>query len=163
MADKIKILMIDDEPDLCTLVKANLEETGEFEVVTTTQPQEAESLCLRENPNLILLDNIMPSRKGADIAKALKGNADTKNIPIIMVSGKGEMVYSRKKGQFQWLPNNPLAVGRGQISDAKDAEGLAKSYGVDDYVSKPFKTELLIEVIKDVLARRKPKDEEENG
>ncbi len=159
MADKKKIVMIDDEADLCALVKENLEETGEFEVVVSTQPQEAESLCKREKPDVILLDNVMPVRKGADIAKALRSDEETKDIPIIMVSGKGEIVYSKKKKQFQWLPNNPAARQRGDIINEKSPERLAASYGVSDYVSKPFTTEILVEVIQDVLKRKKKTEE----
>ena len=153
MADKKKILMIDDEPDLCLLVKGNLEETGEFEVVTTSNSEEAEGLCKRERPDLILLDNVMPTKKGSDIVKILKKDAEAKDIPIVMISGKGEMVYSKKKGQFQWLPNNPAARARGEIIEGKDPEVLAKAYDVDDYISKPFTTELLIQVIQDVIAK----------
>jgi len=50
MGDKIKILIIDDEQDLCTMVKDNLEDTGEFEVATLTKPEEAEDAIRRENP-----------------------------------------------------------------------------------------------------------------
>lgn len=153
MSDKKRIIMIDDEPDLCLLVKGNLEDTGEFEVVTTSDAQNAAALCIKEMPDLILIDNVMPAKKGSEIAKELKKNPDAKGIPIIMVSGKGEMIFSKKKGQFQWQPNNPVAQGRGEVVDGKDPEVLAKAYGVDDYISKPFTTELLLQVIKDVLER----------
>lgn len=153
MPEKIKIVMIDDEADLCLLVKGNLEDTKEFEVVTVSDPTQAEAVCVKEKPHIILLDNVMPQKKGAEIAKILKKNEATKAIPIIMVSGKGEMVYSKKKNTFQWLPNNPMAQGRGQIAEGKDPEALSRAYGVEDYVSKPFMTDLLIQVIKEVLER----------
>ena len=161
MGEKSKILFIDDEPDLCLLVKGNLEETKEFDVITSTDPLQVEALCQREKPDLLLLDNIMPARKGSDIVKALKKNEETKQIPVIMISGKGEMVFSKKKGQFQWLPNNPAVRDRGDIVVGKDPEELSKAYGVDDYISKPFTTELLIQVIKDVLKKAMKKKVEE--
>ncbi|MFA5087855.1 MAG: response regulator [Candidatus Omnitrophota bacterium] len=154
MPDKIKIVMVDDEADLCFVVKTNLEEAGEFEVVTVSKPEAAESVILQEKPALVLLDNIMPGRKGSDIVKELrKKDAETRKIPIIMVSGKGEMVFDKRKREFKWLPNNPLAKTHGQLPEARSAEALAQVYGVEDYISKPFTTELLIDVIKDVLSR----------
>ena len=161
MGEKSKILIVDDESDLCLLVKGNLEETKEFDVITCTDPKQVEDLCQKEKPDLLLLDNIMPARKGSDIVKVLKSGEETKNMPIIMISGKGEMVFSKKKGQFQWLPNNPAARSRGEIIEGKDPEELSKAYGVDDYISKPFTTELLIQVIKDVLEKARKKREKE--
>ena len=154
MGEKKKILMIDDETDLCLMVKENLEETGEFEVTTTSKAEDAEALCIQQRPDLILLDNVMPGKKGSEIVKLIRNNPETKNMAVVMVSGKGEMVYSKKKDHFQWLPNNPMARARGSIADGKDATSLANAYGVDDYISKPFTTELLIEVIHDVLKRK---------
>jgi len=153
MAVKKKILMIDDEADLCLLVKENLEATGEFEVITTTQPQDLKALCQVNKPDVILLDNVMPTIRGAEMVNVIKNNYETKDIPIVMISGKGEMVYSRKKGKFQWLPNTPAVRGRGEMIEGRDPEALAKVYGVADYVSKPFTTEVLIDVIKGVLAK----------
>ena len=155
MANKTKIVMIDDEADLCFMVKGNLEDTGSFEVVTTSKPQEAEDIIRRENPDLILLDVVMPGRSGQEVVASLKKQNDLKKIPIIMVSGKGEMVFDKRKNEFKWLPNNPMAQSRGKLPDAKGAEALSEAYGVNDYVSKPFNTDLLVQVINDVLERTK--------
>ena len=154
MGDKKKIVMIDDEPDLCLLVKESLEETGVFEVLTAVHAQEGENLIRQEKPDLILLDNIMPTKKGSEIVKDLKKDEATKNIPIIMVSGKGEMVYSKKKNQFQWQPNNPSVKNQGELPDGKNASALSEAYGVDDYIAKPFTTELLVDVINEVMKRK---------
>lgn len=162
MENKIKIVMIDDEPELCLLVKSNLEDTGGFEVVTTSDPMTAENLCVQQKPDLILLDNVMPGKKGEDIAKSLKKNAVTKRVPIIVVSGKGEMVFDKKKKQFQWQPSNPMVKQRGKIIDEKSPERAAAAYGVEDYISKPFTTEVLIDVIKDVVERAKKASAEED-
>jgi len=155
MEGKIKILMIDDEEDLCVVVKANLEDTGEFEVVTLSKPQEAENVIRQENPDVILLDVVMPERKGTEIVAALKKDAELKTIPVIMVSGKGEMVYNKRKDEFKWMPNNPNVAKRGDLPDAKGAEALSQAYGADDYVSKPFTTELLVDIIKDVVSKKR--------
>ncbi len=164
MGDKIKVVMIDDEIDLCELVKANLEETGQFEVVVTNKAPAAEEVVLQEKPDIVLLDNVMPERKGQDIAKALKQKEETAKIPIIVVSGKGEMVYNKKRDQFQWLPANPMAKQRGEIIDERNPEKAAQAYGVEDYISKPFTTDLLITVIRDVLKKaKKRKDADDEG
>ena len=153
MSEKKKILMIDDEKDLCELVKLNLQDTGQFEVTTLSNPLDAEKVIAQVMPDLILMDVVMPGRKGNEIVQALKKNDATKKIPIVMVSGKGEMVFNKGKNEFKWLPNNPLAKQRGELPEAKGAEALAQAYGVVDYVAKPFTTELLMEVINDVLKR----------
>jgi two-component system alkaline phosphatase synthesis response regulator PhoP len=155
MGEKIKVVMVDDEPDLCLMVKENLEETGRFEVSTTSKPDEVEKVVGQANPDVILLDVVMPKRKGTDIVVALKKSSATRNIPIIMVSGKGEMVYNKKKDEFKWLPNNSLVKERGQLPEGKGAAALTEAYGVQDYISKPFKTELLVQVIDEVLAKAK--------
>jgi len=161
--EKIKLVMIDDEEALLVVVKANLEDTGEFEVVTSNDPKSAEALVQAEKPDVVLLDNVMPERSGADIIQSIKKlGSEIGKTPIVMVSGKGEMVYNKKKDEFKWMPNNPVAREMaGHLPEAKSAEALAQAYGIDDYVSKPFTTEVLVDVIKEVLSRkRKPKSDE---
>ena len=151
MAYVKKIVMIDDEPDLCLFVKGNLEETGEFEVVTTSNPEDAEGLCRREKPELILLDIVMPKIKGTDIIKTLKQSAETAHIPIVVISGLGEIVYLKKQGTWKWLPNRPVVLSRGEIIKEKDPGRAAKAYGVEGYITKPFTTENLIEILREVI------------
>jgi len=162
MPETIKVVMVDDESDLCFVVKSNLEEKGGYEVVTTSDPNEAEDVIRREQPNIVLLDVVMPQRGGQDIVTSLKKQDDLKKIPIVMVSGKGEMVFDKKKGEFKWMPNNPAAKDRGELPDAKGAEALAEAYGVDDYISKPFTTDLLVQVIGEVLAKYSAKDKDDD-
>jgi len=153
MPEKKKILVIDDEPDFCMLVKDNLEDTEEFSVLTCVKPEETEQYIRQEKPDIILLDNVMPGRKGEQIAKDLKSHSEFQEIPIVMVSGRGEMVYMKKKDQFRWMPNAPVMKDRGEVSDEKNPEKLSKAYGVDDYVAKPFRTDVLVEVIHEVLKK----------
>lgn len=155
MSEKIKIVMIDDEQDFCLLVKANLEDTGAFEVTSTSKPEEAENVVHHEKPDLILVDVVMPGRSGADVIATLKKDEVAKTIPIIVVSGKGEMVYNKRKGHFKWIPHSKVTKQRGELPDVSGVEALAEAYGVNDYISKPCTTEVLIEVIKDVLAKTK--------
>lgn len=159
MAAKKKIVMIDDEIDLCLLVKANLEETGEFDVMAVSDSQEAVGICLREIPDLILLDIVMPKVKGTEIIKALKGFAETKKIPVIVISGLGEIVYYKKKEKWQWLPNRPVVLNRGEVIHERDPDKAAEAYDVESYITKPFTTEGLLEVIRDVLRRKMSENE----
>jgi len=161
MSEKIKVVMIDDEEDLCLMVKCNLEEKGNYEVATLSDPKQAESFVKQEMPDIILLDVVMPERRGPDVVIALKKDNDLKRIPIVMVSGKGEMVYNKKKDDFKWIPNSQLVKERGELPDVKGAEALAEAYSVDDYISKPFATDLLIQVLEEVLKRTKKRAPEE--
>ena len=163
MSDKNKIVVIDDDQGLCLMVKATLEATGEYEVATTSNPLEAEQVISQATPDIILLDIVMPQRKGIDIIAAIKKNAAFQKIPIIVISGKGEMIYDTKKHEFKWTPNNPAVKDRGTLPDAKGAEALAAAYGVNDYISKPFTNQILMEVLKELIAKlqkKKAADEE---
>lgn len=159
-----KILYMEDEPDLCEFVKLKLEATGEFSVSTSTTAQGGEDWVSREKPEIILLDVVMPERSGWDLAKQLKRkDSPHRRIPIILISGKGEMIFQKKTGEFKWQPNHPLVKNREKLPDAKGAEALAQAYGVDDFINKPFKIELVIEVIKEVFERTRKKTKEEEG
>ena len=162
MAGKKKIVMIDDEADLCLLIKGNLEELGEFEVVTTTHPEEAISLCQRENPDLLLLDIVMPKMKGTEIVRSLKRKSETNHIPIIVISGLGEIVYFRKKGSWKWLPNRSVVMSRGEMIKERNHERAAELYCVEGYISKPFTTERLLDLIRQVLRKSNLKENGKN-
>ena len=157
----INILLVDDEAEYCAMIKEKLDATGEFSVTIHQDPNSVEAKVLQMKPDLILLDNVMPGRMGSDIAKKLKQKgSETRGIPIIVVSGKGEMVYVKKTNECKWSPNNPIVKARGPIPDVKGAEATAQALGVDDFVAKPFKIEVLIEVIQDVIKRTRKSDEE---
>jgi len=154
MGKSCKVLIIDDEKDFCELLKENLSLMDEFEVAYETDPQKAEAAVEREAPDIILLDNVMPNRKGSEIVHALRRQEKTKGIPIIMISGRGEMVFYKKTASFKWEANRPIVKNRGQISDSKNPDSLAQEYGVDCYISKPVTTDIIIEAMKDLLKAR---------
>lgn len=159
----IKVLYIEDEADLCAYIKMKLEATGEFTVVTSTTAQNGETLVANEQPDMILLDVVMPGRSGWDLAKQLKKKSSAfRRIPIIIASGKAEMLFQKKTGEFKWTPNNPLAKGREALPDVKGAEASTQAYGVDDFISKPFKAEVVIEVLKEVYQRTRKKSADED-
>jgi len=131
--------------------------------VTQTDPQQAENTIRQEKPDVVLMDVVMPGRKGTEVVAALKKDPETKKIPIIMVSGKGEMVFNKGKDEFKWVPNSKIVKDRGELPDARGAEALAEAYHVNDYVSKPFTTDLLAQVIEDVLKATKKGGEEKSS
>ena len=83
---KRKVLLIDDEEDFCFFVKLNLEKTGKFEVVTTTSGAKGLILALEEQPDLILLDIIMPEIDGGQVAEQLLESEKTKDIPVLFIT-----------------------------------------------------------------------------
>lgn len=155
MADAIHVMVVDDEPDLCEMLKATLQQDGAFKVTTVSDPTIVEDVIREEPVDVILLDIVMPGRSGREIIAALKADETLKDIPIIVISGKGEMVYDKKKDSFKWEPNSKLVKERGPLPSGGSAEQLAEAYGVDDYVNKPFAIEILKNVIKDVLERKR--------
>ncbi|HSV43039.1 MAG TPA: response regulator [Candidatus Bathyarchaeia archaeon] len=157
MSSPAKIVMIDDEPDLCLVVKENLEYTGKFVVETLCDPHQAEDFVRQHQPDVIMLDVVMPGREGPEVITALKKDPEFRRIPIIVVSGKGEMVFDKKKEEFKWIPNSPLVQHRGDLPNARGAEALSEAYGVADYLSKPFSTDTLVMVLEDVLAKYRVK------
>ncbi|MFA5060336.1 MAG: response regulator [Candidatus Omnitrophota bacterium] len=163
MADPIKIALIDDEADLGFLVKSNLEETGKFSVSTLSESEKAEEFCKSENPDIILMDIVMPKRNGVEVASLLKKDPDTAKIPIILVSGLGEMVYQKKQNKWSWMPNRPVVQNRGNIVREKDPDRAMAIYGVDGYLSKPFNTETLVALIEETLAKKKLRESEEGS
>ena len=86
MAEKKKILIIDDEKDFAHFVKLNLESTNKFEVVTSAAGKEGIILAKTKKPDLILLDIFMPEMDGSEVAERLLDDAATKDIPIVFLT-----------------------------------------------------------------------------
>jgi DNA-binding response OmpR family regulator len=86
MADKKKILLIDDEEDFCFFVKNNLEQTEEFSVSYTTNPDKGIRIARKDPPDLILLDILMPTMEGSDVAGDLLADPRTRQIPVIFLT-----------------------------------------------------------------------------
>lgn len=85
-----KILVADDDTDILDAMKIVLEEMGNYETVTTSQP---ETVFHHKNPlpDLILLDLWMSGVKGSDICRALKSDQQTQNIPVILFSASPDV------------------------------------------------------------------------
>ena len=128
MADN-KILVVDDEEDILELVRYNLARDG-YRVVCAASGEQALSRAKSEPFDLIVLDLMLPGIDGLEVAKMLKSKPETRHIPIIMLTAKGE--------------------------EADIVTGL--ELGADDYVTKPFSPRILIARVKAVI-RRKIKEE----
>ena len=119
----IKILAVDDEEDLCEILKFNLEIEG-YEVDTAFSAEEALKLDLTQY-NLLLLDVMMGEISGFKMASMLRKNEKTANIPIIFLTAKDT--------------ENDMLTGF--------------NVGADDYISKPFSIRQVIARVKAVLRR----------
>src|SRR6185369_4101349 len=84
-----KILIADDEPHMRRLAELSLRKGG-YELVSARNGREAVELALRQLPDLIILDMSMPELDGLGALKELKQNAATQNIPVIMLTARGQ-------------------------------------------------------------------------
>ena len=106
---QMKILIVDDEPDLVSTVEYRLK-FADCEVVTAANGQEGLERARTEKPDLILLDTNMPVMNGHEMLERLRADAELKNIPVLMLTARCE-------------PQDIAA---------------ASAHGVTDYVTKPF-------------------------
>ncbi|MCM8797835.1 MAG: response regulator [Candidatus Omnitrophica bacterium] len=83
---KKRILIIDDEEEFTRLIKLNLEQSGAYEVKVENRGERGLSAALEFNPDLILLDVIMPEVDGGDVFYQLKNNKNTADIPVIFLT-----------------------------------------------------------------------------
>jgi DNA-binding response OmpR family regulator len=118
------VLVVDDDPVIQKLLQVNFEMEG-YDVVIAGDGEEGLAMAREERPDLVLLDVMMPKMNGLDVAAALRADALTDAIPIIMLSAKA------------------------QASDVQAGLDL----GVDDYVTKPFDPLELLERVAGLLAR----------
>ncbi|MBW1704833.1 MAG: response regulator transcription factor [Deltaproteobacteria bacterium] len=122
---KEKVLIVDDEPDILELLRFNLSREG-YRVSSAASGEEALSMAQSEIPDLIVLDLMLPGIDGLEATRILKSDTGTMNIPIVMLTAKGE--------------------------EADIVTGL--ELGADDYITKPFSTRVLIARVKAVLRRK---------
>lgn len=126
------ILVVEDEPAIREMVRFALTR-AEFRVAEAGTAQEARLRIADERPDLILMDWMMPGASGIELTRELKGSANNRDIPVIMVTARAE--------------------------EEDKVRGL--NTGCDDYVSKPFSFPELIARIQAVLRRSMPGGEEE--
>lgn len=122
-----KILIVDDEEGIREVIRFALEGAN-FNVAEAAHADDARRQIQIENPDLVLLDWMLPGRSGLELAQQLKLNPPTKNLPIIMLTARTDEQYKIR--------------------------GL--DVGADDYITKPFSPRELIARIKAVLRRTLP-------
>jgi DNA-binding response OmpR family regulator len=128
MPDKRKILCIEDETEMIDLMRLILERKG-FAFVGAEGGQEGLDLIRQEKPDLVLLDLMMPGVDGWEVYRQLKADEDLKDIPVIVVTAKAQSI-DKVLG---------LHIAR-----------------VEDYITKPFGPQELLESINRVLAKSAP-------
>lgn len=124
---KETILVVEDDPDIVELLEYSLEREG-YKVLAASDGEKGLSEARRRKPALVLLDLMLPGLDGLSICRALKEDGATKDIPVMMLTAKGE--------------ESDVVVGL--------------EFGADDYVRKPFSPRELIARIRAVLRRSQP-------
>lgn len=118
------VLVVEDEESLALLLKYNLEKEG-YEVICESRGNRVPALVEKHCPSVILLDWMLPEISGVEICKIIRSKPDIKNIPIIMLTAKGQ--------------------------EEDKIKGL--SAGADDYVTKPFSVPELMARVKANMRR----------
>ncbi len=158
-----KIVLIDDDKNVCELMRKTLANTQKYEVLTANDGTTGKQLCLKVKPDLIILDFVMPGENGNEVIKFLKEHEETKDIMVVLMSGLGEMVYLEKKEQWKWEPNTDVVNHRGEIPEPmawkKLSDEVAAEMGVTVYLVKPFSRNVLLDVA-DSLLNPSPKEED---
>ena len=127
MAEKRKVLVVDDEAHIAELLVMNLHQNG-YETCVAGNGTDAMPMALAERPDLILLDLMLPGIGGLEVCRLLKTDPRTAPVPVIMLTAKSE--------------------------ESDKVIGL--SIGADDYVTKPFSLRELLARIEALLRRTKP-------
>jgi DNA-binding response OmpR family regulator len=94
-----KILITEDEQELCQLLKASMENAG-YEVVTANNGREAVERVKAEAPDVVLMDVMMPEMNGFEAMRALKDNPSTAHIPVVMLTGLDDDANTTKGWQM---------------------------------------------------------------
>ncbi len=126
-----RVVVIDDQPDICKYIASILSEHG-FESRTANDATSGEQMIREDPPDLICLDLMMPGRSGVQLFARLKGDAATKHIPLIMITA------IKEKLNIDW---------------AEIAGGL-RQRRPDAVVEKPIDPVRLMRTVEDVLAQQ---------
>jgi two-component system alkaline phosphatase synthesis response regulator PhoP len=108
-----RVLIIDDEPAIRLLARLNLEAEG-IEVLEAGDGESGLQQALSERPDLILLDVVMPRLDGLQVAERLRREARTRDIPIVFMSGLGELAEEpvARREELLVKPFDPLELSR---------------------------------------------------
>jgi two-component system alkaline phosphatase synthesis response regulator PhoP len=125
MMAKKSIMVVEDEDDIRELLRYNLAKEG-YQVTCSASGEDALKAVRVAMPDLVLLDLMLPGLDGLEVCRSLKQDPQTRNLPIIMLTAKGE--------------------------EADIVAGL--ELGADDYITKPFSLRVLLARLRAVLRRR---------
>lgn len=128
------ILLIDDEEDILTLLNFHLEREG-YKTSNLSSGERVVETVKKERPSLIVLDLMLPGKNGMDICRELSQDAETSEIPILMISAKNE--------------------------DSDIILGL--EMGADDYITKPFSPKIFLARVRAILRRIDKKTQKEKS
>ncbi|SEM20822.1 two-component system, OmpR family, alkaline phosphatase synthesis response regulator PhoP [bacterium A37T11] len=128
---KHKILIVDDEPDILELIEYNLKKEG-YQVYTATNGQEAVTTAKKQQPDLIILDIMMPKMDGIEACRILRSMPEFKNTFMVFLTARSEE-YSEIAGF---------------------------NVGADDYIAKPIKPRALVSRINAIMRRNASSDDE---
>jgi DNA-binding response OmpR family regulator len=123
---KETILIVDDEEDIIELIRFNLKNEG-YVVLTAQTGEHALQIAKQSQPDLIVLDLMLPGIDGLEVTRHLRSSGQTSDMPIVMLTAKGE--------------------------ESDIVAGL--ELGANDYISKPFSPKVLIARIRAILRRRR--------
>lgn len=124
--EKETILLVDDEPDILEMIEYNLKNEG-YKITKAATGEDAIRIAENSSPNLVVLDLMLPGIDGLEVTRHLKSNDKTSDIPIVMVTAKGD--------------------------ESDVVTGL--ELGANDYISKPFSPRELVARIRAILRRRR--------
>lgn len=130
MKSQATILVVDDEPDVRTLCRVNLEYEG-YKVVEASNGSDAFQRLNERRPDLILLDLMMPQMDGWEVMRRLKEDESTAAIPVILLTARAD----------------------------DDSQLKALDEGVLDYITKPFNPLSLVKFVERILKGRDPEEE----
>ena len=154
MNPKQHILVVEDEQDIRTLLEHALNREG-FRVTLTDSGDKALALALKSVPDLVLLDLMLPDLNGMDVCRRLKKNPKTANVPVVMLTAKGEesdivaglevgaVDYIAKPFSVKVLIARVRAVLR-RIAEDTSADGAHKTITLHDVVIHPGRREVLV-------------------
>ena len=122
---QLKVLVVDDEDNIIELIRLGLRYEG-FQVEVASDGEQGIALAQRIDPDLVILDVMMPGIDGLEVCRRLRSNPTTRNVPVLMLTAKDE------------------------VGDRI----LGLQTGADDYLTKPFDFYELLERIKAILRRQ---------
>jgi DNA-binding response OmpR family regulator len=119
-----KVIVIDDEPFILMMIEDKLKK-AKIDVMTLRESRNAFEVIKKDKPELIILDWMMPELSGIDLCKMIKADPELKDIPIFMLTAKGQ--------------------------DSDEQQGI--QCGVSRYITKPFSPRSLLEMVQEIIGK----------